>query len=105
MERLWWHWVVLGLGLIVLGLLAPASDLICLGPGALLTGLVAVALPLGFTVQGVLGSRSSALMAGIWPEFFRNYGRTCAGQSREGALGMIPGGLVKSLQALRGGRK
>lgn len=92
MEWLWWHWVVLGLGLIALEMLVPAFYLMWLGLGALLTGLAAALLPLGFTGQWVVWSLSSALMAGIWMKFFRNPDRTQAGQAAGGALGMV--GLV-----------
>ena len=92
MELVWWHWVVLGLGLIALEMLAPAFYLIWFGLGALLTGLVATVLPLGFTAQWVIWSLSSALMVGVWMKFFRNPNRTRAGQAKEGALGLV--GLV-----------
>lgn len=92
MEWLWWHWVVLGLGLIALEMLVPAFYLMWLGLGALLTGMVAALLPLGFAGQWVVWSLSSALMVGIWMKFFRNPDRTQAGQATGGALGMV--GLV-----------
>lgn len=92
MEWLWWHWVVLGLGLIALEMLVPAFYLMWLGLGALLTGMVAAVLPLGFAGQWVVWSLASALMVGIWMKFFRNPDRTQAGQATGGALGMV--GLV-----------
>jgi len=92
MDLVWWHWMVLGLGLIVLEMLAPAFYLIWFGLGALLTGLVAAMLPLGFAAQCGVWSLSSALMVGVWMKFFRNPDRTRAGQAKEGALGLV--GLV-----------
>ncbi len=92
MEWLWWHWVVLGLGLIVLEMLAPAFYLIWFGLGALLTGLVASILPLGFAGQWVVWGLASALMVGVWMKYFRNPDRTRSGQAKEGALGLV--GLV-----------
>lgn len=88
----WWHWVVLGMGLIGLELLVPAFYLLWLGLGAMATGLVVALLPLGFTGQWVLWSVASALMAGAWMKYFRNPDRTHAGQAKEGALGVV--GLV-----------
>ncbi len=92
MEWLWWHWVVLGLGLIALEMLAPAFYLFWFGLGALLTGLVTTVLPLGFAGQWGVWSLASALMVGVWMKFFRNPDRTRSGQAKEGALGLV--GLV-----------
>lgn len=92
MEWLWWHWVVLGLGLIALEMLAPAFYLMWLGLGALFTGLLTALLPLGFTGQWIVWSLASASMVGIWMKFFRNPDRTQAGQASGNALGVI--GLV-----------
>jgi hypothetical protein len=92
MELLWWHWVVLGLGLIVLELLVSTFYLLWFGLGALLTGLVVAVLPLGFSAQWLLWGVTSSLMVGVWMKFFRNPSRTTAGQAKEGALGLV--GLV-----------
>lgn len=88
----WWHWVVLGLGLIVLEMLAPAFFLIWFGLGALLTALLVALWPLGFTGQWAIWAVASAIMAGGWMKYFRNPDRTRAGQAKEGALGLV--GLV-----------
>jgi membrane protein implicated in regulation of membrane protease activity len=55
MELAWWHWLVLGLGLGLLELLVPSFFIIWFGLGALLVGIVMMALPdLGFTTQVAL---------------------------------------------------
>jgi hypothetical protein len=89
MELAWWHWVALGLGLIVLEMLAPAFFLIWFGLGALLTGLLAKLLPLGITGQWLTWGLSSLVMVAAWMKYFRNPDRTRMGQAKEGALGLV----------------
>jgi membrane protein implicated in regulation of membrane protease activity len=92
MELVWWHWVALGLLLIGSELLLPAFYLVWFGLGALLTGLIVALFPIGLTAQLVLWSVASSAMVLAWMRFFRNPDRTRAGQSKEGALGVV--GLV-----------
>ena len=92
MELVWWHWIALGLLLIGSELLVPAFYLVWFGLGALLTGLIVAAIPLGLTAQLMLWSLASTTMVLAWIKFFRNPDRTRAGQSKEGALGVI--GLI-----------
>lgn len=92
MELVWWHWLALGLLLIASELLLPAFYLVWFGLGALLTGLVVALVPIGLTAQLILWSVASTAMVAAWMKFFRNPDRTRAGQSKEGALGVV--GLV-----------
>jgi inner membrane protein len=89
MELLWWHWVVLGLILIGLEMLAPAFFLIWFGLGALLTGLLAALLPMSFTAQVLLWAVASSAMVAVWLRFFKTPVRTHAGQAKEGVLGVV----------------
>ena len=88
MELAWWHWFVLGMVLVALEILVPTFFLMWFGLGALLTGLVVLALPLGFAVQLVLWAIASLTMMGVWLKWFKNPDRTHAGQAKEGVLGV-----------------
>ena len=89
MDLVWWHWIALGLALIAAEMFVPAFYLLWFGLGALLTGLVVALLPLGFVAQILLWTVSSVGMVAAWLKFFRNPNRTSAGQSKQGALGMV----------------
>jgi membrane protein implicated in regulation of membrane protease activity len=92
MELMWWHWVALGLALIVLEMLVSTFFLIWFGLGALITGLACVMLPLGFTAQLLLWAVASSTMVAVWLKYFKTPVNTHAGQAKEGVLGII--GLV-----------
>ena len=92
MELVWWHWIALGLLLIGSELLLPAFYLVWFGLGALMTGLIVALLPIGLAAQLILWCLASMAMVLAWLKFFRNPDRTRAGQSKEGALGVV--GLV-----------
>jgi hypothetical protein len=92
MELMWWHWVALGLALIVLEMLVSTFFLIWFGLGALITGLVCAVLPLGFTAQLLLWGVASSTMVAVWLKYFKTPVNTHAGQAKEGVLGIT--GLV-----------
>lgn len=92
MELVWWHWVFAGLVLIGAELLLPAFYLIWFGLGALAMALLTALWPLPFAAQITLWAVASGAMVGVWMKFFRNPNRTRAGQSKQGALGVV--GLV-----------
>lgn len=92
MDLYWWHWVILGLVLIGTELLIPAFYLVWFGMGALLMGLLTAIFPLPMAAQLLSWAVASGLMVFIWMKYFRNPNRTHAGQSKEGALGVV--GLV-----------
>ena len=92
MEMVWWHWGVLGMGLIGIEMLTPTFFLMWFGLGALLMGAVVAVLPLGFTAQVMGWAISSLVMTGVWLRYFKNPDRTRSGQAKEGVLGVT--GLV-----------
>ncbi len=92
MELAWWHWIVLGLVLVAVEMLTPTFFLLWFGLGALLTGIVAVFLPMGLAAQMLLWAVASVAMTGVWLRFFRNPDRTGSGQAKEGVKGLT--GLV-----------
>ena len=60
----WWHWIVLGIALVIAELAVPAFFIIWFGLGALLVGLAMLAVPLGATAQ--IGLWVVASVAPIW---------------------------------------
>jgi inner membrane protein len=68
METLfWWHWIVIGIVLILLELVVPAFAIFWFGLGALLTGLLLVALPeLSLAWQLLVFSASSTAFVLLW---------------------------------------
>lgn len=64
---LWWHWIVIGIGLILLELVVPAFAIFWFGLGALLTGLLMAALPeLSLVWQLLIFSTSSVAFILLW---------------------------------------
>jgi membrane protein implicated in regulation of membrane protease activity len=99
MTLLWWHWVALGLGLALVELALFSFFVIWFALGAVLTGIVLLALPgLGFVAQMLLWTIASVAMTIVWFKYFRNASRTRAGQADE-ALGES-GVLVRAIEPL-----
>jgi hypothetical protein len=92
MDLVWWHWVALGLGLIVVEMLVSTFFLLWFGLGALITGFATLLLPLSFTAQLLVWTLASAAMVAVWQKYFKTPDRTHAGQAKEGVLGIT--GLV-----------
>jgi inner membrane protein len=64
---LWWHWIVIGIVLILLELVVPAFAIFWFGLGALLTGLLLAALPeLSLAWQLLVFSVSSVAFVLLW---------------------------------------
>ena len=52
MQPEWWHWAVLGIGLVIAELAVPAFFIVWFGLGALLVSVVVLVVPsLGLTAQ------------------------------------------------------
>jgi membrane protein implicated in regulation of membrane protease activity len=94
MNPVWWHWIVLGIALMLLELAVPAFFVIWFGAGALIVGLVLLAVPaLSFAWQIIIWSACSLLLIWFWFKVFRpNMHKTRAGMSRGALVGEI--GLV-----------
>lgn len=83
MELLWWHWAVLGFGLILSELLVPAFVMVWFGLGAF---LVAVALgfwrDISLTGQILIWTISSIAMTILWFRIFKtNYHKVLTGRA------------------------
>jgi inner membrane protein len=64
---LWWHWIVIGIVLLLLELVVPAFAIFWFGLGAILTGLLLVALPeLSLASQLLLFAVFSVAFVLLW---------------------------------------
>jgi len=94
MEWLWWHWVVLGIVLMLLELAVPAFFLMWFGLGAVVVGLLMLVFPdLSMAYQVIAWTASSMLFVWLWFKVFKsNIFKTRAGLSRGTFIGEV--GLV-----------
>lgn len=69
---LWWHWILLGIVLVILELVVPSFTIFWFGLGAILTGLLVAVLP-AFPIewQLLVFSTSSIGFTFLWFRFFR----------------------------------
>ena len=71
-DLFWWHWVILGFGLIVAELFVPGFVIIWFGLGGFLVALALGLVPdLSITTQMVLWTLSSIAMTAVWFRVFR----------------------------------
>ena len=90
----WWHWMVLGVGLVLLELAIPAFFVIWFGLGALIVGLTLVAAPAApLPVQIVVWIAASLAFVFLWFKVFKvHVHRTRVGLSKGQFAGEV--GLV-----------
>lgn len=100
MELVWWHWMVVGLGLGLLELFVASFFIIWFALGALLVGVALLLIPnMGFSTQILLWTAASVAMTVFWFKVLRkDAGKTRSGQADE-ALGEI-GVLVRAVEPL-----
>lgn len=93
-ELLWWHWVVLGIALMLLELAVPTFFLIWFGAAAVAVGLMLAALPaLSLTWQILAWIVISLVLIWGWFRIFKpGFYKTRAGMSKGSLIGEI--GLV-----------
>lgn len=101
----WWHWVVLGIVLMLAELAIPSFFIIWFGFGALLVGLLLTVLPdLSLTTQLAIWTVASVAMVFLWFRVFRpGFRRTGIGQS-DGEIIGEPGLLVADVAPYARGR-
>jgi len=94
MQFLWWHWVVLGIVLLLLELAVPAFFLVWFGLGALIVGVALLAVPaLSFAWQVLVWIVCSLAFIWLWFKVFKpGLYKTRAGMSKGAVVGEI--GLV-----------
>lgn len=100
----WWHWIVLGIALIVAELAVPQFVLIWFGLGSLLVGLVVVVLPgMGLTAQFLLWTLASLAMIALWFRVFkRGAHKTRIGMSDANVVGEV-GVLTRGVEPFERG--
>lgn len=90
MEFLYWHWLLLGMALLLLELVLPSFTVFWFGLGALVVGVVLWIFPaLGFAGQILLWTICSCAFAFLWFKYLkpRMIDKTNAGMAREAAIG------------------
>lgn len=105
MQLEWWVWIVGGIVLMLTELAIPAFFVIWFGLGALLVGLLALALPgLSLTVQFAVWTLASLAMVALWFRVFKqSFHKTRIGMAEGEAIGEI-GLLVGTVAPFERGR-
>ncbi len=87
----WWHWLVLGIVLMLLELAIPAFFIIWFGLAAMLVGLVLLVAPsLSLTAQVIVWTAASVAMTMLWFRVFRtDQHKTRVGQTAGVAIGEV----------------
>jgi len=90
-QVLWWHWIVLGIVLMLLELLVPAFFLVWFGLGALVLGALVWLFPaLPFGYQVLAWSAFSLLFVWLWFKVFKpQVFKSRAGMSKGSFIGEI----------------
>ncbi|MCC7487923.1 MAG: NfeD family protein [Burkholderiales bacterium] len=93
-DLLWWHWIVLGIVLMLLELAVPAFFLIWFGAAATVVGLLLAVFPgIPLAWQVIVWIAGSVVLIWLWFRIFkRGYYRTRAGMSKGSLVGEV--GLV-----------
>ena len=101
----WWHWVLGGLGLVLLELALPSFFVIWFGLGALLVGLSVLARPtLALTAQIALWIITSVVMVVLWFSVFkRSQHKTLIGTAAGEVIGEV-GLLVSAVAPFQRGK-
>lgn len=105
MEILWWHWVVLGVALVIAELAIPAFFVIWFGFGAIVTGIVLAAFPsMSLAGQVLLWTLASLVFVWLWFKVFKTgVLETRVGKSTGQLVGEV-GMIVERTQPFRMGR-
>ena len=101
----WWTWVVGGIALILAELAIPSFFIVWFGLGAILVGLLMLALPhLSLTAQLAVWTLASLAMVVLWFRLFkRSFYRTRIGTADGGVIGEI-GVLVSAVAPFERGK-
>ena len=94
MQLLWWHWMVLGIALVLLELAVPTFFLVWFGVGAIVVGVALVAFPaLSFAWQVLVWLACSVAFVVLWFKIFKpSFHKTRSGMAKGAAIGEV--GLV-----------
>jgi membrane protein implicated in regulation of membrane protease activity len=93
-EILWWHWIVLGIALMLAELAVPAFFLVWFGLGAVIVGAIVFFVPAtGLAWQVILWTASSLAFVLLWFRIFKpGMHKTRVGMSKGTLIGEV--GLV-----------
>ena len=89
MQLLYWHWLLLGLILIIAEIFIPSFTIMWFGLGAIIVGLISLAVDMSFNWQVLLWTVSSVTFTVLWfmvikPKMaYRNF----EGLAKESAIG------------------
>ncbi len=91
MEILWWHWIVLGIVLMLAELAVPAFFLIWFGAAAVVVGALTALVPaFTFVWQVIVWTVVSLLLVWFWFKVFkRNFHKTRVGLSKGSFVGEV----------------
>ncbi len=89
MQLLYWHWLVLGLFLIIAEIFIPSFTIMWFGLGAIVVGLVSLAIDMSFNWQVLLWTVSSVAFTVLWFMVIKPKiaDRNFEGLARESAIG------------------
>jgi membrane protein implicated in regulation of membrane protease activity len=88
---LWWHWIVFGIGLLILDMTMGTFFILGLGVAAIIVGILDIYLELSFTLELTIWMILSILAITAWFKWFRENPITDSGQSnyRLDTLGVV----------------
>lgn len=101
----YWHWIVLGLALMVSEIFLATFFILWFGAAAVIVGIVVLLLPdMSLTAQVLLWTVLSTLLALGWFKYLKplSIDRTKAGLSREAILGQVGQVLSVPQDGVRG---
>ena len=89
---MYWHWVILGIGLMLLEIALPSFTALWIGAAAVIVGVLLYFLPgLSTALQVLLWTVLSAALTWLWFRFLKplSIDKTKAGLSREAIVGEV----------------
>lgn len=92
MQVLYWHWIVLGIGLMAIEIVLPSFVALWFGAAAVLVGLLVLIMPgLSVALQVVFWVVFAVLFTWLWFRYMQPLAkdRTKAGLSREAIVGEV----------------
>jgi len=94
----WWHWVVLGLVLLIVELNTGTFLFFGLGVAAMAVGVINAVWDVPFLYQILLWAAGSVLAVFIWAKWYKSSTVSTAGQSNDGwdAEGMVTSEITSS---------
>ena len=97
LELVYWHWVVIGIALVLLEIFIPSFTALWFGAGAIIVGILLAVFPgLPIVAQILLWALLSSLLTWSWFKYLKplSKDKTKAGLSREAITGEVGQVLV-----------